>query len=159
MYKPQGRSRQAEKVQPVGFFEGLKRLCFGLVMLVWLVILPVLTLVVIDWIASRLMPPALYGATWSMPFLMGLSAFLGGAFVRQCCEDHSGGITALLMSMLALCLFGLLTYEDIIHFGVIYARILPHVLTHSELFMAPMLPALGLVGMINFKHFTMKHYL
>ena len=93
-----------------------------------------------------------------MPVLILLSTFLAGAFMRQKMEDESGGMGLFLLGMLSLVAFAFLTQYDITTHGQVYSRFMPRILRTSTLDYLYFLPGVGLLGMLFYKYFTLKHY-
>lgn len=93
-----------------------------------------------------------------MPFLIILSTFLAGAFMRQKMEDETGGLGVFVLGILALLVFAFLTFQDIKTTGGVYSRFMPKLLRYSLLDYIYLLPAVGVLGMLFYKYFTLKHY-
>lgn len=120
--------------------------------------LPVLTMVVGHWAVYSFTMNNFYKAFWMMPVLTVVCTFLGGTLIRQKMEDEVGGMGLFLLAMVALTLFAGLTYWDIHCAGGIYSRFMPKLLRSSVLDVVWLLPGTGLLGMLFYKYFTVKHY-
>lgn len=78
--------------------------------------------------------------------------------MRQKIEDETGGMRLFVVGIIALILFALLTYQDIHAIGGVYSRFMPKFLSVTIGPYIYMLPAVGILGMLAYKHFTLKHY-
>lgn len=120
--------------------------------------LPIILTVIINWAVASFTMNNFYQEHWMMPALIVLSTFLAGAFMRQKMEDEAGGMGLFLLGMLALIAFTFLTHYDITSHGQVYSRFMPKILRTSTLDYLYFLPGVGLLGMLFYKYFTLKHY-
>lgn len=155
MYRESRAASQERDDDNPGFFQKL----FGSVfLLAYFVFLPIILTVIINWAAYAFTQNNFYQDAWMMPTLLLLSTFLAGALMRQKMEDETGGMGLFFLGMLALVVFAWLTQHDIRSLGGVYSRYMPKMLPHSVLDFVYLLPALGVVGMLFYKYFTLKHY-
>lgn len=120
--------------------------------------LPLMLLCLLHWAVYSFAMNNLYQESWTMPALLLLATFLAGAFMRQKMEDENGGMGLFVIGILALIVFSLITYQDIATTGGIYSRFLPKILRRSLLDYLYFLPGVGMLGMLFYKYFTLKHY-
>jgi hypothetical protein len=121
-------------------------------------LLPILTTVLLNWAVYFFTQDNLFQEAWMSPTLMGISVFMAGALIRQKMEDDMGGMGAFTLAILALILFASLTYQDIQTIGDIYSRFMPQFLNENLIDFIYALPAIGIMGMLAYKYFTIKHY-
>jgi hypothetical protein len=140
---------------PKGVFPNLLRCGF---LFFYFTLLPILATVVLNWIVFFLTRTTFYSEPWMMPALLLASTGAGGVLIRQKMEDEMAGMGIFTLAILALMLFGWLTYQDIETVGGIYSRFMPKVLSDALQGYAYTLPAVGIAGMLLYKHFTVKHY-
>jgi uncharacterized membrane protein (DUF485 family) len=133
-------------------------LCGSCFLLLYFTLLPVLLHWGINWLVYFLTVNNFYQEPWMMPTLMLLSTFLAGALMRQKMEDESGGMGLFFLGVLALAIFAWMTHQDIATTGGVYSRLLPKLLRASIDDYVYMLPAVGMIGMLCYKQFTLKHY-
>ncbi|WP_373533148.1 hypothetical protein [Vampirovibrio sp.] len=138
-----------------GFWVSLSRHAF---LLFYFTLLPVLTSVLLSWAVYLFTRNSLFHEVWMAPALMGLSVFVAGVLIRQKMEDDLAGMGAFIVAILALILFAALTYQDIQAIGGVYSRFMPRYLNEDLASYIYALPAVGIVGMLAYKQFTLKHY-
>ncbi len=130
----------------------------GLFLLIYFSILPMLTLIVVNWAVYFFTQNNLYTDSWMAPTLLLLSTFISGVLIRQKMEDESGGLGLFTLGLISLLLFGWLSYQDIHTIGGLYSRFMPRFLTTDVDSYIYALPAVGIFGMIAYKQFTLKYY-
>lgn len=146
---------QADRDTSKGFLASFFQ---GLFLLLYFSILPVLTLIVVNWAVYFFTQNNFYTDSWMAPTLLLLSTFLSGVLIRQKMEDESGGLGLFTLALFALLLFGWLFYQDIHTIGGLYSRFMPRFLTTDVDSYIYALPAVGIFGMIAYKQFTLKYY-
>ncbi len=150
------KSGKREEKSPLS--EALNRLGIQLFMYAYYTALPLIALVVLHWIVSSFVS-FYYDEYWMDPLLLVLATFLGGAFMRQTAEDTDNGMGQLLIAILALVTFAYITKMDLDSIGAVYsAQFLPHILRSSVYNFVYAIPFIGMVGIIFFKHFSLKNY-
>jgi hypothetical protein len=128
-------------------------------LLVYFTLLPIVMTIALNWVVYSVIPSYWYQESWMSPALLILASFLAGALIRQKTEDETGGMVLFVIGMIALVLYALLTYYDIqFSIGGVYSRFMPNYLPHSIKDYLPMLPAIGVMGMLAYKAFTLRHY-
>jgi hypothetical protein len=128
-------------------------------LLVTAIFLPIITLIVVNWAVYMFTYNNFYLDAWMMPTLLILSTFLAGAFIRQRIEDEArGGMGLFFLGVVGLAVFAGLTALDIHTSGGVYSRLMPKLLRFDMHRYVMMLPAVGMAGMLCYKHFTLKHY-
>jgi hypothetical protein len=127
-------------------------------LMAYFVLMPVACTWIISWAAYWLTADTFYNAPWMMPLQLVGGAFLGGVFIRQKIEDEMGGMGLFFLGLLALVLFAFVTHLDVEKLGGVYSQFMPRLLRPSVGDYLPMLPGIGLVGMLFYKFFTLKHY-
>ena len=130
----------------------------GLLTLGYFLLLPIILLVIIDWVAYSVFKDTFYGEHWMMPVLVAGVAFLSGAFMRQKAADDAAGIGTLVMAMLALAVFAYLTWLDVTSSGGYYSRFLPQIMRSEVQDYVFLLPPIGLIWMLFYKQFSLKNY-
>lgn len=136
----------------------LDKLAAGIFHLAYFTLLPIILTVAINWMAYSFTAHNFYRALWMSPALLILSTFLAGALIRQRIEDAMGGMGLFVLGILALCLFAGLTFHDIQKVGGVYSQLMPSFLLPSVESYVYMLPGVGVMGMLFYKYFTLKHY-
>lgn len=129
-----------------------------LFLLLYFTLLPILLNVGISWAAYSFTSNNFYQEPWMMPVLLLLSTFLAGALMRQKMEDDQGGMGLFFLGMIALAAFAWMTHHDIETTGAVYSRFLPKLLRASVDDYVYLLPAVGMIGMLCYRQFTLKHY-
>jgi hypothetical protein len=122
-------------------------------LLAYFILLPVLVVMSLHWGFHTIASASFYASPWTAPTLLMLGAFLGGALIRRRMEREAGGLRLFVVGVLALILFAGLALQDIRHGGEISARLLP--MAHNPALhpYALMLPAVGILGMLAYRHF------
>jgi len=133
-------------------------LVHGVFLLFYFTLLPILATVLLNWAVYFFTQNNLFNEAWMSPSLMGISIFMAGALIRQKMEDDLGGMGAFILAILALILFSALTYYDILTIGGVYSRFMPRFLNEELTDFIYALPAVGIMGMLAYKQFTLKHY-
>lgn len=141
-----------EKPNPVAAFLN------GIFLLAYFTLLPVILLVILSWIAYTLTSNNFFQDPWMMPGLLLFSTFLAGALMRQKMEDEDGGMVLFFLGIVGLLAFAWMTQHDIDTLGGMYSRFLPKLLRPGLEQYVYMLPGVGIVGMLFYKYFTIKHY-
>lgn len=136
----------------------LDRTVMGVFLMAYFTLMPIVCTWGISWVVYWLTANTFYGEPWMMPLLLISGAFFGGVFIRQKIEDEMGGMGLFFLGMLALIIFSILTHMDIEKVGGIYSQFMPKLLRPSMADYLYMLPGIGLVGMLFYKYFTLKHY-
>lgn len=155
MYRESRTAPYERKDVKPGFLVSLFNSTF---LLAYFSFLPLFLMVVVHWAVYSFTYNNFYRDSWMMPALLLLSTFLAGALMRQKMEDESGGMGLFFLGIVALCLFAWLTKYDILSTGGVYSRYMPKLLSYSLLDFIYMLPAVGVGGMLCYKHFTLKNY-
>jgi hypothetical protein len=136
----------------------LDRTVMGVFLMAYFVLMPIACTWVVSWAAYWLTASTFYSEPWMMPLELISGAFLGGVFIRQKIEDEMGGMGLFFLGLLALIIFSFLTHMDIAKLGGVYSQFMPRLLRPSVGDFLFMLPGIGLVGMLFYKFFTLKHY-
>ncbi|WP_303674610.1 hypothetical protein [Vampirovibrio chlorellavorus] len=152
---PHSASNPAEKEAAKGFLPSFLRHFF---LLFYFFLLPVLTVIIVNWAVYFFTQSNFYTESWMAPTLLLLSTFIAGVLIRQKMEDESGGLGLFTLALLALLLFGWFSYQDIHTIGGLYSRFMPRFLTTDVDSFIYALPAVGIFGMIAYKQFTLKYY-
>lgn len=156
MFRPSSSAvNRQDPEPPKGFFTNLLRCAF---LFFYFTLLPILVTVIINWVVFFLTRTTFYYEAWMMPALLLVGTAAGGVLIRQKMEDEMAGMGIFTLAILSLMLFGWLTYQDIDLVGGVYSRFMPKVLSEALLGYAYTLPAVGIAGMLLYKHFTVKHY-
>lgn len=138
-----------------GFWANIARSGF---LLFYFTLLPILATVIVNWAVYFFTQNNFFPEAWMAPTLIIISTFLAGALIRQKMEDEMGGMGLFTLAILSLILFAWLTYQDVHTIGGIYSRFMPRFLTEDLSDFIYALPAVGILGMLVYKHFTIKHY-
>lgn len=133
-------------------------LCQGLFLLVYFSLLPILTLLGVSWVVYLCTQGNFYTESWMAPGLLLLSTFISGVLIRQKMEDENGGLGLFTLALFALLLFGWISFQDAHTVGGLYSRFMPRFLTSDVDVYIYALPAVGVLGMIAYKQFTLKYY-
>ncbi len=152
---PHSASNRTEKDSAQGFLTSFLRSVF---LLFYFFLLPVLTVIIVNWAVYFFTQNTFYTESWMPPTLLLFSTFISGVLIRQKMEDESGGLGLFILALLALLLFGWLSYQDIHTIGGLYSRFMPRFLTTDVDSYIFALPAVGIFGMIAYKQFTLKYY-
>jgi len=136
----------------------LTMLLGGLFLTSYFLLLPIFLSVLIQWAVYSLTMNTFYEAPWMAPALLLFATFLSGALMRQKMEDDNGGMVVFALGIMALIAFAWMTRLDILHTGTIYGGFMPKPLSYTLLDYILMLPGVGLLGMLAYKYFTLKHY-
>jgi hypothetical protein len=122
-------------------------------LLAYFTVLPMLAVMILHWGFHTIASASFYASPWTAPALLMLGTFLGGAMIRWRMEREASGLRLFVLAVLALILFAGLTLRDIRHGGEISARLLP--MAHNPALhpYALMLPAVGILGMLAYRHF------
>jgi hypothetical protein len=136
----------------------LGKLILGMFLLVYFTLMPIACTWGVNWVVYWVTADNLYSEAWMMPALLLFGTFLGGVFIRQKIEDDNGGMALFFLGMVALIIFSILTHMDIEKVGGIYSQFMPKLLRPSIASYIYMLPGVGLIGMMFYKFFTIKHY-
>jgi hypothetical protein len=144
-----------EKDPAKGFWASFVK---GAFLLIYFFLLPVLTVIMVNWAVFFFTQSTFYTENWMAPTLLLFSTFLSGVLIRQKMEDENGGLGLFALGLLALLLFGWLSYQDIHTIGGLYSRFMPRFMTTEVDSFIYALPAVGIFGMIAYKQFTLKYY-
>lgn len=155
MYRESPTAIRKRKDPPKSRFGAMVTASF---LLGYFTFLPILTMIVGHWAVYSFTMNNFYKALWMMPVLTVVCTFLGGTLIRQKMEDETGGMGLFLLAMVSLVIFAGLTYLDIRYTGGVYSRFMPKLLRPSVLQVVWLLPGTGLLGMLAYKYFTIKHY-
>lgn len=156
MFRPSTSAvNQCEQEPGRGFFGYLIRFAF---LLGYFTLLPVLASLAVHWGAYLMTAHTFYEATWMPPILLLGGTFFGGVLIRQKIEDECGGMGLFALGIIALMLFSWMLYSDLQSLAGFYSRILPKPLEYRLLDFVFMLPGVGILGMLLYKYFAIKHY-
>jgi hypothetical protein len=155
LYRPSAAAQSEREEAKPNVLEKLVSVVF---LLAYFTFLPVIMTILLNWAAYSITAHNFYQEIWMMPLLLLLATFLAGALIRQKIEDEMGGLGLFSLGILALAVFSFLTYCDIHTFGGVYSSFMPKFLLHSVTDYVFMLPGVGIIGMLAYKAFTLKHY-
>lgn len=156
MYRPSSAAlREKDASDEPNLFEKLVNSMF---LLGYFSLLPVVLVILLNWAAYAIAATTFYQDFWMMPSLLVLGTFLGGALIRQKMEDEEGGMGLFFLGMMGLMVFAWLTWLDINDPGAMYSRFMPKLLKPSLSDYVYGIPAIGMVGMLFYKYFTLKTY-
>lgn len=125
-------------------------------LLAYFTILPVLMVMILHWGFHAVADASFYTASWMAPTLLISGTFLGGALIGRRVERETGGLRMFVLGVLALLLFAGLTQQDIRRGGEISSRLLPMAHDPSLHAYAFLLPAVGILGILAYRHFSVK---
>lgn len=140
---------------PKGFWANLAR---GAFLLFYFTLVPILTLIVVNWLVFFFTQNNFYQESWMSPALAILSCIIAGSLIRQRIEDELGGMGLFTLGIIGLILFGWITYQDVHTMGGLYSRFMPRFLSIELTDYIFAFPAIGVMGMLAYKYFTVKHY-
>ncbi len=155
MYRESPTAIHRKTEQEPGLLDKLAGAVFHMV---YFTLLPIIITVLVNWAVYSFTAHNFYQALWMAPTLLLLSTFLAGALIRQKIEDAMGGMGLFVLGIIALGVFAYLTSLDIQKTGGVYSQLMPRFLLPGLESYVYMLPGVGILGMLFYKYFTLKHY-